>query len=114
MRDLVTLEDVRRAARRIVGVRVRTPLVRYPAADPARPLLIKPESLQPTGAFKLRGAYAALTARTEAERAGGVVTHSSGNHAQAVAYAARVLGVRAVADVLLPGVVSFTNIMLRC
>ncbi|RAY15286.1 threonine/serine dehydratase [Actinomadura craniellae] len=93
-RGLVGLEAIERAARRLQGVVVRTPLVPFPMADP--PLLIKPESLQPTGAFKLRGAYSALAALPEEARAAGVITHSSGNHAQAVAYAARAMGVPAV------------------
>jgi threonine dehydratase len=59
-------------------------------------LLIKPESLQPTGAFKLRGAYAAISALSPEERRRGVVAHSSGNHAYAVAYAAALLDVPAV------------------
>jgi threonine dehydratase len=62
----------------------------YPGSD----LLVKPESLQPIGAFKLRGAYAAMTALLE--RPPGVVAHSSGNHAQAVAWAAKKLGMKAV------------------
>ena len=93
------------AAERIAGVAVRTPLVPFPrdpapagrgaaAGEPS--LLVKAESLQPIGAFKLRGAYAAVSALPEAERERGVVTHSSGNHARAVAYAARALGVKAV------------------
>ncbi|HEX4833198.1 MAG TPA: threonine/serine dehydratase [Trebonia sp.] len=70
---------------------VRTPLVPFPGTN----LLVKPESLQPTGAFKLRGAYAAISSLAATERERGVVTHSSGNHGYAVAYAARLLGVRA-------------------
>jgi threonine dehydratase len=58
-------------------------------------LLVKAESLQPTGAFKLRGAYAAISALSPERRSAGVVTHSSGNHGAAVAYAAAVLGVPA-------------------
>ena len=58
-------------------------------------MLVKPESLQPTGAFKLRGAYAAITTLSSQERQQGVVAHSSGNHGYAVAYAAALLGVRA-------------------
>jgi threonine dehydratase len=58
-------------------------------------LLVKPESLQPTGSFKLRGAYAAISALSPAERQRGVVAHSSGNHGYAVAYAAGLLGVKA-------------------
>src|SRR5262249_13653367 len=59
-------------------------------------LLVKPESLQPTGSFKLRGAFAAISALPAEQRERGVVTHSSGNHGLAVAYAAAVLGVPAV------------------
>lgn len=92
MPDPITLSDVRSAAERVRSVVLRTPLVPYSDTD----LLVKAESLQPTGAFKLRGAYAALTAVPVERRRPGVVAHSSGNHAQAVAYAARALGVPAV------------------
>jgi threonine dehydratase len=94
MSHLVTVAEIEEAAGRLRGVAVRTPLVPLPFSDP--PLFIKPESLQPTGAFKLRGAYAAITALPEAERKRGVVTHSSGNHGQAVAYAAHALDIQAV------------------
>ena len=57
---------------------------------------LKPESLQPVGAFKMRGAYFRLSTMTDAERAAGVITYSSGNHARAVARSARLLGIRAV------------------
>ncbi|HET9079059.1 MAG TPA: threonine/serine dehydratase [Trebonia sp.] len=93
---LVTLDDVRAAAGRIAGRVVRTPLLPFAAAEPGRPLWLKPESLQPTGAFKLRGAFNAILERLDAARARGVVTHSSGNHARAVAWVARELGLRAV------------------
>jgi len=94
---LVTLDDLRDAQKRITGVAVRTPLVPCPwATTEDRTLHLKPENLQPTGAFKIRGAYNRLSALTEAERARGVVAQSSGNHAQAVAYAARELGIRAL------------------
>ncbi len=92
---LVTIEDIRAAAERIAGRVVRTPLVPYPAAEPGRPLWFKPESLQPIGAFKLRGAFNAILQRLDDARARGVVAHSSGNHAQAVAWVARELGLRA-------------------
>ena len=92
--ELVSLDEVRAAARRLNGVTVRTPLVPFPAAGPAR-MLIKPESLQPTGAFKLRGAYNAISSLPAADRRHGVVAHSSGNHGYAVAYAAALLGVSA-------------------
>jgi threonine dehydratase len=92
---LVTVEDVRAAAERIAGHVVRTPLVPYPVAEPGRPLWFKPESLQPVGAFKLRGAFNAILQRIDEARSRGVVTHSSGNHARAVAWVARELGLRA-------------------
>ncbi len=94
MAGLVSIDEVRAAARRLHGVAVRTPLIPFPAARPAE-VLIKPESLQPTGAFKLRGAYNAIAALPDADRRRGVVAHSSGNHGYAVAYAAALLGVKA-------------------
>ena len=93
MPDLVSIDEIRSAADRLDGVALRTPLVPFARADPR--LLIKAESLQPTGAFKLRGAYAAISALSADQRVRGVVAHSSGNHAHAVAYAAALLGVRA-------------------
>ncbi len=92
-RALVSLEDIRAAAARLDGIALCTPLVEY-AAGPPR-ILLKAESLQPIGAFKIRGAYNAIAQLDRAERARGVVTHSSGNHAQGVSRAARLLGVRA-------------------
>jgi threonine dehydratase len=92
---LVTIEDVRAAAERIAGHVVRTPLVPFTEAQPGRPLWFKPESLQPIGAFKLRGAFNAILQRLDDARSRGVVTHSSGNHARAVAWVARELGLRA-------------------
>jgi threonine dehydratase len=91
---LVAVEDIQLAARRLRGVVTHTPLLPFPFADP--PFLVKPESLQVTGSFKVRGAYTAISALPAAARQRGVVAHSSGNHAQAVAYAAGLLGVRAV------------------
>ena len=97
--ELVSLDEVRAAARRLTGVVVRTPLIPFAAEDAN--LLIKPESLQPTGAFKLRGAYNAISALPAAAKAIGVVAHSSGNHGFAVAYAAALLNVRAA--IVVPG-----------
>ncbi|MBV9093088.1 MAG: threonine/serine dehydratase [Streptosporangiaceae bacterium] len=91
---LVTLAEIAAAARLVAPVVVRTPLIPFPGVTPQ--LLIKPESLQPTGSFKLRGAYTAITGAGEAARQRGVIAHSSGNHGHAVAYAAALLGVRAV------------------
>jgi threonine dehydratase len=93
MSSVVSDAEIKAAAGRLRGVAVATPLVPFPAAGP---LMVKAESLQPTGAFKLRGAYNAISVLTEADRRRGVVAHSSGNHGHAVAYAARLLGVRAV------------------
>jgi threonine dehydratase len=92
--ELVTLPEIEDAAARLVQAVVRTPLVLFPRLTPT--VWIKPESLQPIGAFKLRGAYSAISKDLEQARKHGVVTHSSGNHGQAVAYAAAQLGVRAV------------------
>lgn len=91
---LVSLDDVRRAAALLRGVATPTPLV--PFGPPADRRFLKAESLQPIGAFKIRGAYVAIASLTEAERRRGVITYSSGNHAQGVARAARLLGTRAV------------------
>jgi threo-3-hydroxy-L-aspartate ammonia-lyase len=93
--DIVGIGDIAAAARRINGKVVRTPLVPALWADPDRPLWIKPENLQATGAFKVRGAFNAIGRLDDAQRARGVVAYSSGNHAQAVAYAAAVYGVPA-------------------
>jgi threo-3-hydroxy-L-aspartate ammonia-lyase len=91
---LVSLAEIREAARLLASVAVRTPLIPVPGMTPG--LLVKPESLQPTGSFKLRGAYTAIKANESAARQHGVVAHSSGNHGLAVAYAAALLGVHAV------------------
>jgi len=88
---LVGLADIMAAADRLDGITIRTPLLPY--GDRA---WLKPETLQPIGTFKLRGAYNAIATLSAAARAAGVVTHSSGNHGQGVARAARLLGVHAV------------------
>src|ERR671912_2799203 len=95
-RAMIGLRDIERAQRRLRGVALHTPLVPCPGGEENRTLYFKPESLQPTGAFKLRGAYNKISSLSPEERGRGVIAHSSGNHAQAVAYAARALGTRAV------------------
>jgi threonine dehydratase len=90
---LVDLQAIREAARRLREIAMRTPLVPFAPGPP--PVVLKAESLQAIGAFKIRGAYNAIAQLTPEERARGVVTHSSGNHAQGVARAARLLGVHA-------------------
>lgn len=107
--DLVTLTDVRAAAENVKGRVVRTPLL---AAPWAGDLWLKPESLQPIGAFKLRGAYHAVASLPADVRKNGVVAHSSGNHAQALAYAARAEGIPCVIvmpDAALPAKIAATR-----
>jgi threonine dehydratase len=96
MTQLVEFEAVVQAAKRIAGIATRTPLLPCPWADADRPLWIKAECLQPTGAFKIRGAVNALASLEPAQREAGVIAVSSGNHAQAVAYAAARFGIDAV------------------
>ena len=91
---IVTLTDIHEARSRLDGIVVRTPLL--PLEYDGRTLYLKPENLQPIGAFKLRGAYNKIASLSAEERARGVITYSSGNHAQGVAYAARALGTKAV------------------
>lgn len=94
---MVGYQDIVDAARQIAGHAVRTPLLEYPAlnARVGGRVLVKFEGAQVTGSFKFRGAYNRLSRLDEAERASGVVAWSSGNHAQGVAAAARLLGIRA-------------------
>jgi threo-3-hydroxy-L-aspartate ammonia-lyase len=91
---LVTIEAIRAAALVLRGVAIRTPLVPY--GPPEDRILLKAESLQAIGAFKIRGAYNAIAGLAPADRDRGVISYSSGNHAQGVARAARLLGTRAV------------------
>src|SRR5690348_8217568 len=91
---MITLSDIQQARARLDGVALRTPLI--PLEHNGNTLWLKPENLQPIGAFKIRGAYNKIAALTNEERRRGVITYSSGNHAQGVAYAARALGTKAV------------------
>jgi threonine dehydratase len=94
---MVTLEDIRSARARLNGITVHTPLIEFDHGESGkRRLFLKPENQQPIGAFKLRGAYNKIASLSEKDRGRGVITYSSGNHAQGVAYAARALGVKAV------------------
>jgi threonine dehydratase len=94
----VSLEVLRAAAKGLAGVAVRTPLRPLPALGRIAgvPVALKCEHLQPVGAFKIRGAYTAISRIPAEARRRGVITYSSGNHGQAVAFAARQLGIRAV------------------
>ena len=97
-----TFADIEAAAGRLHDVAVRTPLLSFPELDrrTGARVLVKPETLQRTGSFKFRGAYAKLSALDAETRARGVVAFSSGNHAQGVAAAAQLLGVPAT--ILMP------------
>jgi threonine dehydratase len=99
--QLVSLAEIRAAAERIAHIAIRTPLIR--AAFPglsghgqSKEIYLKAESLQPIGAFKIRGAANKILQLTPEEITRGVITYSSGNHAQGVAYAAREVGAKAV------------------
>jgi threonine dehydratase len=98
---LVSMADIRAAVARIASIAVKTPLVRAPFPGIAghgtsREIWLKAESLQPIGAFKIRGAANKILQLTPEEIARGVITYSSGNHAQGVAYAARAVSAKAV------------------
>jgi threo-3-hydroxy-L-aspartate ammonia-lyase len=93
-RSLVALAEIREAAATLRGITIRSPLVPFGHASERR--LLKAESLQPIGAFKLRGAYVAVESLSADQRSRGVITYSSGNHAQGVARAARLLDIPAV------------------
>ena len=103
---MVSLSDIQEARSRLQGVTIRTSLIEFPLTMWGQPpsavrpgearLFLKPENQQPIGAFKLRGAYNKIATLSEVERKRGVISYSSGNHAQGVAYAARALGVKAV------------------
>jgi threo-3-hydroxy-L-aspartate ammonia-lyase len=104
---LIDLADIRSAQTRIAHTAVRTPLIRLTRArlrmagfadlaDSAPDIFLKDESAQPIGSFKLRGAFNKIAQLTPEQLKRGVITYSSGNHAQGVAYAARALGAKAV------------------
>jgi threonine dehydratase len=96
---LVSLDDIKAAADRIRSVARRTPLIEVPwpgRESDRRSLFLKCENMQPMGAFKMRGAYNMLAQLPSDVRARGVITYSSGNHGQAVALSARLLGAPAV------------------
>ena len=99
--DLVestTIADVYKAAQQLEGVARHTELIHseFFSEHSGCDVYLKPENLQHTGAFKLRGAYNKISQLSEEERKKGVITASAGNHAQGVAYAAQKLGVQAV------------------
>jgi len=98
---MVSLQDILEAQTRLHGIAVRTPLFEWTRPADQRKLFLKLENLQPIGAFKLRGAYNKVASLSEEERRRGVISYSSGNHGQGVAYAARALGVKAI--IVMPG-----------
>jgi len=98
---LVSVEEIRAAADRIAHIAIRTPLLCAPfpglsGHGTGKQIYLKAESLQPIGAFKIRGAANKILQLTAEEIKRGVITYSSGNHAQGVAYAAREVGAKAV------------------
>ncbi|MGC2476739.1 MAG: pyridoxal-phosphate dependent enzyme, partial [Candidatus Sulfotelmatobacter sp.] len=103
---MVNLTDIKEAQSRLEGITIRTKLIEFPQNMWGRPpsavrpgearLLLKPENQQPIGAFKLRGAYNKIASLSPEERSKGVISYSSGNHAQGVAYAARALKTKSV------------------
>jgi threonine dehydratase len=98
---MVSLHDIQQARALLDGIAVRTPLLEWTSAADSRKLFLKLENLQPIGAFKLRGAYNKIASLSQEDRRRGVISYSSGNHAQGVAYAARALGVKAI--IVMPG-----------
>ncbi|MEO8123150.1 MAG: pyridoxal-phosphate dependent enzyme, partial [Burkholderiales bacterium] len=102
MPTLPTFDDVAAAARRLAGHAHRTPVLRSRTADAmlGAEVFFKCENLQRAGAFKFRGAFNALSRFDAAQRQAGVIAFSSGNHAQAIALAGRVLGIPAT--ILMP------------
>lgn len=90
------MTDIRTAQALLSGISVRTPLLEWTAPPDKRKLYLKLENQQPIGAFKLRGAYNKVASLNEEQRSRGVISYSSGNHAQGVAYAARALGIKAI------------------
>jgi threonine dehydratase len=97
LKDLPTIDDVEDAARQINGITIHTPLLRNEVLDQivGAPVWIKPETLQRTGSFKMRGAWNRISRIPESDRKRGVVAFSSGNHAQGVAESAKILGLNA-------------------
>lgn len=95
---LVSVDTIRSAAARIGGIALKTPLIRapFPGLTDRKEVWLKAESLQPIGAFKIRGAANKILQLSPKEMGRGVITYSSGNHAQGVAYAARAVGAKAV------------------
>jgi len=100
-KQMVSLRDIQQARALLAGIAIRTPLLEQTAPSDERKLFLKLENLQPIGAFKLRGAYNKVASLSDDERRRGVISYSSGNHAQGVAYAARALGVKAI--IVMPG-----------
>src|SRR5712671_83647 len=94
---VVTLSDIQSARSRLRGIAIHPPLIEFNlSTEDSRRLFLKPENQQPIGAFKLRGAFNKIASLSEEDRKRGVISYSSGNHAQGVAYAARALKVKAV------------------
>lgn len=98
MTNVITIEDVRSAARQLEGIAVHTKLIENDILNERTGgrIFIKPECLQRTGSFKIRGAYNCISRLSADDKKRGVVAFSSGNHAQGVACASKMLGVPAI------------------
>ncbi|MCY6369234.1 threonine ammonia-lyase [Clostridium ganghwense] len=97
LNSLLNLTDVERAAENLKGISTKTELMYSPvfSIESGNEIYLKPENLQVTGAFKIRGAYNKISKLSEEEMKRGVIASSAGNHAQGVAYAAQKLGIKA-------------------
>lgn len=95
---MLTLKDFEEAVEQVQKAAIKTELIYsdYLSEQTGNKIYLKPENLQKTGAYKIRGAYYKISTLTEEERAKGLITASAGNHAQGVAYAAKVYGCKAV------------------
>src|SRR5215472_3834326 len=108
---LVTLDDIEAARHRLAGVAHPTPLIRSDtlSAMIGGEVFIKPENLQKTGSFKIRGAYNRISALTPEEKSRGVIAASAGNHGQATAYAASRAGIKAT--IVMPTTAAIAKIL---
>lgn len=102
MQEAITIDDVHAAGKRLAAHCVKTPLLESPFLNEiaGKRVLVKAECLQKTGSFKFRGGWSAVSALSDAEKERGVLAYSSGNHAQGVACAAQIAGIKAV--ILMP------------
>ena len=109
-KEMLTLSDIYRAAHVLKGVVRHTELIAAPKINPESNVYLKPECLQHTGSFKLRGAYYKISQLSEEEKSHGVIACSAGNHAQGVALGAKANGIKAI--ICLPEGAPISNCLL--